>query len=64
MKLNKEETCIIAPAKLNLNLHVISKDIDGYHLLKSHVCFLKSCFGGLWYTKKEEIRSVCFRFVI
>ena len=38
---NKEEICILAPAKLNLNLHVISKDIDGYHFLKSHVCFLK-----------------------
>ena len=25
---------LIAPAKLNLNLHVLNKDIDGYHFLK------------------------------
>ena len=41
MSSNKDEICILAPAKLNLNLHVIGKDIDGYHFLKSHICFLK-----------------------
>ena len=40
MTSNKKEICIIAPAKLNLNLNVTGKDIDGYHFLKSHVCFL------------------------
>ena len=32
---------IIAPAKLNLNLFVTGKNKDGYHLLKSDVCFLE-----------------------
>ena len=32
---------IIAPAKLNLNLFITGKNNDGYHLLKSDVCFLE-----------------------
>ena len=32
---------IVAPAKLNLNLFVGEKNINGYHLLKSHICFLE-----------------------
>lgn len=32
---------IIAPAKLNLNLFVTGINKDGYHLLKSDVCFLE-----------------------
>ena len=32
---------IMAPAKLNLNLFVTGKNKDGYHLLKSDVCFLE-----------------------
>ena len=53
MTLNKEETCIIAPAKLNLNLHVISKDIDGYHFLKSHVCFL-NLYDYIYISKSKK----------
>ena len=33
--------CIVAPAKLNLNLFVTGKNREGYHLLKSDVCFLE-----------------------
>ena len=33
--------CIVAPAKLNLNLFVTGKNKEGYHLLKSSVCFLE-----------------------
>ncbi len=40
MNINKKKMCVIAPAKLNLNLKVLNKDIDGYHFLESHVCFL------------------------
>ena len=43
MILNKKDICIIAPAKLNLNLRIIRKDFDGYHFIKSHVCFIKLC---------------------
>ena len=43
MMSNKQDICIIAPAKLNLNLRIIRKDFDGYHFIKSHVCFLKLC---------------------
>ena len=32
---------IVAPAKLNLNLFVTGKNKEGYHLLKSDVCFLE-----------------------
>ena len=32
---------ISAPAKLNLNLFVRDKFLDGLHFLKSDVCFLK-----------------------
>ena len=32
---------IVAPAKLNLNLFVTGKSKNGYHLLKSDVCFLE-----------------------
>ena len=32
---------IVAPAKLNLNLFVTGKKKEGYHLLKSDVCFLE-----------------------
>ena len=32
---------IIAPAKLNLNLFITGKNINGYHILKSDVCFLE-----------------------
>ena len=32
---------IVAPAKLNLNLFVIGRNKEGYHLLKSDVCFLE-----------------------
>ena len=32
---------IVAPAKLNLNLFVTGKNNEGYHLLKSDVCFLE-----------------------
>ena len=32
---------IVAPAKLNLNLFVTGKNKNGYHLLKSDVCFLE-----------------------
>ena len=53
MTLNKEETCIIAPAKLNLNLRVISKDIDGYHFLKSHVCFL-NLYDYIYISKSKK----------
>ena len=32
---------IIAPAKLNLNLFIKGKNKNGYHLLKSDICFLE-----------------------
>ena len=32
---------VVAPAKLNLNLFVTGKNKNGYHLLKSDVCFLE-----------------------
>ncbi|MDC1375975.1 4-(cytidine 5'-diphospho)-2-C-methyl-D-erythritol kinase [bacterium] len=32
---------IVAPAKLNLNLFITGRNKDGYHLLKSDVCFLE-----------------------
>ena len=35
MTINK----IVAPAKINLNLHITGKNKDNYHLLSSLVCF-------------------------
>ena len=35
MTINK----IVAPAKINLNLHITGKDKNNYHLLSSLVCF-------------------------
>ncbi len=32
---------LFAPAKLNLNLEVLSKDEDNLHFIRSHICFLK-----------------------
>ena len=32
---------IVAPAKLNLNLFVTGRNKEGYHLLKSDICFLE-----------------------
>ncbi len=31
---------LYAPAKLNLNLKILSKDSDNYHFINSHVCFI------------------------
>ena len=35
--------CITAPAKLNLNLFVKSKNENGLHFLESDICFLELC---------------------
>ena len=39
--MNNNYYSIVAPAKLNLNLFVTGKNKNGYHLLKSDVCFLE-----------------------
>ena len=36
----KRSITLIAPAKLNLNLHVKGKLKNGYHSLESDICFL------------------------
>ena len=36
----KHSVYLIAPAKLNLNLYVKEKLDNGYHSLKSDICFL------------------------
>ena len=43
MNRKNNSICVIAPAKINLNLHVFNKDFDGYHFLKSKVCFIDLC---------------------
>ena len=37
------QICILAPAKINLNLDVLKKDFDGYHFLNSQICFINLC---------------------
>ena len=39
----KNQICISAPAKLNISLKVLHKDSDGYHFLKSKICFINLC---------------------
>ena len=43
---------IVAPAKLNLNLFINGKNKNGYHLLKSDVCFLELADDCLLYTSE------------
>ena len=53
---NKQDICIVAPAKLNLNLRIIRKDFDGYHFIKSHVCFLKLC-DYIYISKSKRLQK-------
>ena len=44
---------VLAPVKLNLNLIVLNKDLDGYHFLKTHICFLNFC-DKIYLSKDNE----------
>tara|TARA_B100001250_G_scaffold355789_1_gene330477 strand:- start:563 stop:1471 length:909 start_codon:yes stop_codon:yes gene_type:complete len=46
--------CITAPAKLNLNLFVKSKNENGLHFLESDICFLELCDKLYINTSKKD----------
>lgn len=53
--MNKTHLSAIAPAKVNLNLHILGKNAKGYHLLDSLVVFTD--FGDEIHIKKSEKTS-------
>ncbi|UAT42945.1 hypothetical protein GUI12_02140 [Anaplasmataceae bacterium AB001_6] len=51
---------IYSHAKINLFLHILGKDPNGYHLLESVVCFLQDLYDEIIVAEEKSLQRVIF----